>query len=132
MNSNLIINNNIQVNNNNNIYLSDSKMGDETFIEKSNIEDKPFENENSESNENSNNNDVIFSISHLDIQNNDLVIEKENLQTDGSLIMKSSELDKKNKKNKDNTTKKLLKIVVGFLCFVLIFIIMYTFYYALS
>ena len=120
--SNLIINNNIQVNNNiNKSYMIDNKLG-LTFIEKSNIDIKPFD-DFSESLEDSNNNDKVFVISHLDIKNNDLVIEKEVLNTDGSLIMNKNNSEILNNKNDSILKEMSAKIMKYFAIFLFILLI---------
>lgn len=139
INLNLIINNNYQLNNISNPSEED-KHPEDTFIEKSNVDENPFDDDDSSYNpDDSKNQDKVCCISNLDIKNNSLVIEREVLHSDRSLITENDQkkdLLTNAKKmmsaiEEDNkTSEKVLKILAVVICLVLIGVISYICYFA--
>ena len=130
INVNLIINNNIHLKNNKCGPNDEQKNQNDTFIEKSIVDENPFGDNDSSSNpDDTKNQEGMYSISNIDIHNNDLVIEKEVLHSEKSLIDETGHTG--NDINyKVYNREKYLKIFAIVICFVLAAVVSYIFYFA--
>jgi hypothetical protein len=130
INVNLIINNNIHLKNNKCSLNEEQKNQNDTFIEKSIVDENPFgDNDSSCNPDESKNQEGMYSISNIDIHNNDLVIEKEVLHSEKSLIDEAGHTV--NDINyKVQNREKYLKIFAIVICCVLAGVVSYIFYFA--